>query len=349
MSNTSFPVPASEDEVTKEWLQFALSDSFPDATFASLECERIGETYGFASRIFRYRWRNNRKTQPESVVVKLWETAGKHGDREVLFYQTFRNAGIRVPACYYSAADGDTQKAILVLEDLSDAIQGDVFVPLEPARAEEIACSLAKFHATWLQHPKLAELSWIPDLSTWNRDIDWFQPRRARFLERFPDHLNGLARLLLDKIELAPVVSNARLSEAPKTLLHGDFHLDNLLFENETEPVFLDWSRPIIGTPARNLVRLLLFMAPLLDFDDLFDCYLDGFNQVSNKPFPPKALEKQLGGELLRAFAISTCGIARWQPVTERGARMLGPGIKKAKEAVEFWQKRDPALFSFLC
>lgn len=72
MSETDFPVPASEAEVTKEWLGAVLASSFPDAAFASLEGERIGEAYGFASRIFRYRWKDRRT--PQSVVIKLWDT-----------------------------------------------------------------------------------------------------------------------------------------------------------------------------------------------------------------------------------------------------------------------------------
>jgi agmatine/peptidylarginine deiminase len=49
MPETDLPVPASEAEVTKEWLQAALASSFPEATFVSLDSERIGEAYGFGS------------------------------------------------------------------------------------------------------------------------------------------------------------------------------------------------------------------------------------------------------------------------------------------------------------
>lgn len=131
------------------------------------------------------------------------------------------------------------RKAVLVLEDLKDAIQGDVLERLDLQRAEGVARNLARLHATWLEHPKL-ELSWISDVSTWTRESNWFHSRRILFLERFPNHLDGVARVLLDKIELAPAVANERLKDAPLTLLHGDFRLDNIIFEQQAEPVFLD-------------------------------------------------------------------------------------------------------------
>lgn len=346
MSETDLPVPASENEVTKEWLQTILAGTFPDATFASLEGERIGEAYGFGGRIFRYRWQDSRT--PQSVVIKLWDTDSKAGIGEVLFYQTFQDVGVRVPICFYSAADKETKKAVLVLEDLKDAVQGDVLEQLNLERAKGVARSLARLHTTWLGHPKLAELSWMSEVSTWKTESDWFHSRRTLFLERFPDHLNGLARLLLDKIEFAPRVANERLRDAATTLLHGDFHLDNLLFEKQTEPVFLDWSRPVKGAPALNLVTLLFFMTPLKNFDTVFDCYLGKFNEISKSSLKRAVLEKQLGGGFLRAFAISTCGAARWQPASTRGVQILEASIKQRSKTVDFWHRRDPKLFSFL-
>jgi len=84
MSTSDFSVPASEAEVTKEWLQAALASSFPNATFEPLASERIGEAYGFASRIYRYKWQDN--GTPQSVVMKLWNTDSKAGLGEIRFY-----------------------------------------------------------------------------------------------------------------------------------------------------------------------------------------------------------------------------------------------------------------------
>jgi thiamine kinase-like enzyme len=346
MPDISLSVPTSENEVTKEWLQAVLASSFPGSSITSLVRKRIGEAYGFASRIFRCQWQDDGVLQ--SVVVKLWDTESKAGFNEVLFYQTFRDVGARIPRCFYSALDPATKKAALVLEDIKETDQGDALKLVDLERAQGIAISLARLHSAWLDHPKLTQLSWISDLSTWERQSDWFRSRRTLFLERFPDHLNGMARALLDKIERAPVVANERLRGAPLGLSHGDFHLDNLLFEKQVEPVFLDWNNPVKAAPAYNLVNLLFFMTSLENFDRVFDSYLGEFNELSGNSYTRWWLKRQLGSEFLRAFATSTCGVARWQPQSQRGTQMLEDRIRQINQAVGFWQRIDPDLFSFL-
>jgi len=250
--------------------------------------------------------------------------------------------------CYYSAADIQAGKAVLVLEDLKNVAQGDALKPVNLERAKGIARSLARLHARWLEHPKLTELSWLSNVSVWEQDQEWLDSRRSLFLMRFPNRLNGVARLLFDKLELAPKITNVRLSNAPIILIHGDFHLDNLLFEKETQAIFLDWSRPVKGPLVLNLAALLFTMTPLKNFDEVFDCYLANFAKLSKYQLNRKSLERQVGGELLRLFAISTCGVARWQPTLPRAKEMIEKKFHKLSECVEFWQKRDPALFSFL-
>ncbi|MCG8348677.1 MAG: ecdysteroid 22-kinase family protein [Chloroflexales bacterium] len=326
MANPNLPVPSSETDITPTWLRAALASAFPAATFVPLEAQRIGEAYGFASRIVRYRWQDHGTSQ--SVVVKLWDTDGNAGIGEALFYQTFRDVGARVPRCFHSGVDAATQKAVLVLEDVPDALQGDVLEQLDLERAQAVARNLARLHATWLDHPTLAELPWLPDVSMWERDAAWFDSRRTLFLQRFGDHLHGVSRMLLDRLEHAPRVANARLSSAPTTLLHGDFHLDNIIFEQQTEPVLLDWSRPLKGPAALNVAHILFVMGALQHFDAILASYLDEFNRVAAQPLHKEVFEQQLGGALLREFAASTCGIARWQPTLPRAVAMLDAGIK---------------------
>jgi len=346
MSNIDFTVPASKDEITIDWLRVALASSFPNATFASLEGKRIGEAYGFASHIFRYCWQDKRT--PQSVVIKLWNTDSKAGIGEVLFYQTFPEVGTRIPNCYYSKADEETKKAVLVLEDLKDAVQGDVLEPLDLERAKQVAKSLASLHATWLEHPKLTKFLWLPDVSTWKVKNDWIHSRRTLFLNRFGDCLSSLAWRLLDQLERAPAIANERLKYAPTTFLHGDFHLDNFVFEKQIKPVMLDWARPIKGPLALNVANLLFVMTSLQYFDAVIELYLDEFNKLAATSLSKEVLEKQLGGALLRRFASSTCGIALWQPSSSRGVQMIDVDIKQTSRIIDFWQMRDPELFSFL-
>ena len=340
MTALNLPIPRTEADLSREWLRAALADTFPRATFSSLERARVGEAYGLASRIVQCRWHDG--GVPRSVIVKLWSTEGKAGVNEVRFYQRFDDLGVRIPKCFYAAYDEHVQRAALVLEDLSRAAQGDCLKLLDLPRAQQVARSLARLQAKWSNHE--VELAWLPNALVWTREAEWFRSRRKLFLERFPDRLGDLARSLLGRLEHAPGVANERLANATPTLSHGDFHLDNLMFERG-EPVFLDWSRPVRESAAHNLAGLLFDMAALDNFDSVLNCYLDAFGAIVRPP-ERAVLERQLGGALLRKFAAATCGVALWQPSTQREAQLIEAGVERSSRAVTFWHERDPELFS---
>lgn len=339
-------VPSSESEITHEWLETALAHS-PVKMTGPLELARIGEDYGFASTIVRCHWQA--ANPPNSAVIKFWDTESKAGVQEVHFFQTLvQTIGTRVPHCYHAAANLDTQSAVLVLEDLQDAVQGDCLKPLDLERSENVAQSLASLHATWLDHPKLSDLSWLTDMSQWTPKNEWVQSRRSLFLERFGEPTEELAKALLHNLEHIPRIINERLTNAPVTLLHGDFHLDNLLFERRTKPVLLDWSRPVKGPVAQNLIELLCAMTPLENFDCVLATYVTAFNEQAEKPLAKEALENQLSGAFLRKFTLSTLGMAASKMPPPRGPRLLQIGLEQASSAADFFYKRNPELFAFL-
>jgi len=123
--------PRTVDEINPEWLRTVLVESFPDATFSLLRHERIGEDFGFASRIYRCRWQDG--DGPHSIVVKLWEPDGGAGVGEVRFYQSCSEIGIHIPICYFSEFDEQNDAAVLVLEGIQNAVQGDEFRPANSA------------------------------------------------------------------------------------------------------------------------------------------------------------------------------------------------------------------------
>lgn len=353
MSEPAPPVPASAREITSAWLRRALASVFPAATFDALERERIGEAYGFASRIYRCRWRHGARRA--SVVVKLWSFEGEFegefesgGDAEVRFYRAIPAPGVRVPRCFYADSDRSKGVAVLVLEDLTGAVQGDDLAPLEGPRADALAAGLARMHATWADRRDLAEHAWLADATGWRRDASWFRPRRRRFLERFGDRTGDATRELLGALERAPALAAERLADAPTSLLHGDLHLDNVLFVADGEPVLLDWSRPAAGPAPLELAALLFRMAPLARFEPLLERYGDVFERSVARPPPRSAWGRWLGGAFLREFATMTCGVARWEPDGPREARLIEATVERAERAARFWRTRDPELFERL-
>src|SRR5262249_42209350 len=135
-----FAVPKTENELTRDWFCSVLGRQVSRADSA-----RMGEAYGLVSTVYRCRLEG--RGVPASVVVKLWTSERPVDLREVPFYGEFApGLGIRVPRCYGGALDG--QHAVLVLEDLKDARQGDCLDQLDERGATIMAPTVAAPHAT---------------------------------------------------------------------------------------------------------------------------------------------------------------------------------------------------------
>jgi len=339
-------VPHTILDVTDDWLRDTLAKTIFNTSFSQITYESIGEEYGFASKIYRIECNSAEKQQ--SIVLKLWDISTNAGIGEVLFYQHFQDVPIRIPQCYGASIDTESARAYLLLEDIQNARQGDVLQPVNLDVAKSMASDLAKLHSYYLEHSMLNELEWISDVSVWTTSDDWIDSRRKSFLERFPNKLSGTAHQLLDSMELVPQFVNQVLDDAPKTLLHGDFHLDNLLFEKQSKAVFLDWSRVLKGPQVYNLAELLFRMTNLDNFNQVIHVYITEFNRQSEDELELQQFENQIGAEMLRLFARTTLGIARWQPDSERGVQIIEDGLNKANKIVDFWYKRKANFLEFL-
>ena len=68
----------------------------------------------------------------------------------------------RSPTCYYSAVDPETENTALLLEDLTDARQGDSVAGCSMDDAHRAIVHLARFQAAWWDNPRLDDLDWMP-------------------------------------------------------------------------------------------------------------------------------------------------------------------------------------------
>jgi hypothetical protein len=345
--NTSRFVPASEGEVTDTWLQEVLSNVFPNDPIREIHAVRVGVGYGLASRIYRFRWRSGQHTS--SVIVKLWNTDSPAGESEAFFYNTFGSVvGTRIPLCYYAAVGPSRNRGVLILEDLDPIEQGDDLQLLSIDRAQLLAQCLAGMHGKWMRSQVLEEVGWLRVPIPWKPEAGWVVSRRALFLERFADRLTQAAQDLLNRIEYAPAVINERLIHAPKTLLHDELHLDNIVFEGEGKPVLLDWAKCARGPAVIDVYKLLFGISQPQDIEQVLNIYLKALEVSAGERFDAVDFHHQLGGVFLLMFAIGTCGIARWQPASQREVAMIDNGIQRTLRALEYWLRHDPALFSFL-
>lgn len=244
----------------------------------------IGQGFGFTGVVVRVRLTYNAPTTgaPASVVVKLPlaqpaqpsiyrqevdrnpAAARAHFERaarEVHFYRSFGDsAAAPCPRCYHGAADPD-QGIVLVLEDLAPARHVDAFEGCTAAEAWAVLEPLAGWHARWWGQPRLGELTWLPG---WGGDPDArqlrYRDRLDTFLRLFQQRLTPYAVELVLKLREYYAAVVRELAAGPATVIHGDMHLDNVLWHAPRagrSATIIDWQGAARGTCALDAMLFI--------------------------------------------------------------------------------------------
>ncbi len=190
--------------------------------------------------------------------------------REARFYQEIgRSSPVPAPRFYYGAADDETGRVVLLLEDLVAARPGDVLRGCSPAEAALVLEAVAPIHARWWGRFDSGTLAWLP---RWGADPSARQERYVGqvgpFLERFGHRLPPSFREAIDRLRTRYAAVLSALERAPATVIHADLHLDNVLFNPPgtlTPAVVLDWQSVSRGAAA---VDVALFVFGSLAVED---------------------------------------------------------------------------------
>jgi hypothetical protein len=249
------------DDITADLMSDLIGAHITAATSS-----RIGD--GLVGLNLRVALESSDPSVPPSVVIKLPsldETSRATGmalrnyEREVKFYLGVADTvDIRVPHCHHGQWDETSGDFILVLEDMAPAEQGNQVTGCTLPMAHAAVAELAKLHAPRWNDPTLDELDWLGGRST-PEDIAgvvalWamFMPG---FLATYSQYLDAGQLDLLDAFG-ARIESWMSGRSGPKTVTHGDYRLDNLLFgDGSSAPVVtaVDWQTPGHGAPIVDL------------------------------------------------------------------------------------------------
>lgn len=302
---------------------------------------QIGEGFGLASQIYFATADMGR--DEVGVVVKVWNLSESKRNLEVRFYRELaRQIGVRVPHAHHADESSDAGRGVLILEYLEGAEQGDCLRGVNRKQAESLIVALADMHSRWWNSVRLDQLTFLTPL----RDIsdEWLAERSSKFLKTYTDQVGEIVRSLLKNAKGVHCKSREMLAECPEAILHGDLHLDNLMFFGENgEPVFLDWANVRRGPFAIDLAHVLFGMADPAMADDLIDRYLE-LMSARDAEFERGDLVRWLGGAQLLNFLYATCGIINWQPATEREEALIADSIRRYSLALEAWTIRNPDL-----
>ena len=282
-------IPETPADLTPEWLTAALaeSDVLAREQVVAARWERVGAEYGFTGVVLRGEldFEPGRARLPASLIAKLPMAEGdvrsgyralqeRDPDRMRRYYERctrearfYRDVGAScAPELFYSATDDRTSRVVLLLEDLSGGRQGDALEGCSVEEATLVLDELAAFHARWWG--QRAPASGFERL---HRDPTEWQDRYARqvetFLERFGDSVPASILELASRLRPRLAEIAEALYEHPRTLTHGDLHLDNLIFDarGAGSVAVLDWQTVSVGSPAWDVT---LFLVDSLSIED---------------------------------------------------------------------------------
>ena len=141
----------------------------------------------------------------------------------------------------------EAARVLLLIEDLGDAVAGDILTGLSADQALASVALLGRVHA---QHWGRPPTGWTDAAPRWKdcTDLDISQ-----FIERYP---HPWAQARLPRLAEAVAAQRPVLAAIPRTLQHADAHLDNWMFR--PEPVLIDWETARYGPAIVDLVRFLM-------------------------------------------------------------------------------------------
>ena len=266
MDSQRVPLIRDAGEINTEWMQQALAagGTSPVPEIAALEVEALSDVTNALGNLYRCRLidKDGGAASPASVIVKLptadrmafrfakWMSLHR---REYVFYRDISAHGyVRAPAMYYCDFDARSHRFVLVLEDLGGMEAIPQIVGVDAALARRALRAIAGLQGRfWGASDK-------PALSACG---DFLNTRESRImqtvylltlpvaLDRLGDLFTAETRRMAEEFGFRIAAHFAAVSSGSKTVVHGDFRADNLLFggEGHDDLAVIDWQGFGIG------------------------------------------------------------------------------------------------------
>ncbi|WP_236984290.1 MULTISPECIES: phosphotransferase family protein [Mycobacterium] len=267
-------IPRYPTDVTAEWLSRVLSQRGTPVEVSETRVEPIGTGQTGATYRVTAGYGSDQGELPTTFVIKLPAQDDAVRDRVVFGYRSecafYASVADRVqvptPDCFYSEISEDAANFALLLADQAPAVQGDQLAGCGEQEARLAVTALAGLHApswcdpVWLDfqgiafaRPDAEGAKGMGEVAKMSVDIT---------LQKLGDRMTAADRETFSTT--MSLVAPWLMSEYDRfALLHGDYRLDNLLFDPQrTRVSVVDWQTLGVGLPARDLAY---FTATSLD------------------------------------------------------------------------------------
>ena len=250
--------PAHPDEITAEWWEQALGQVPRAWRWEPIGTGQVGDSVRF-----HLDWGSGQG--PATLAGKFAAadptsrgTAAMLGlyTKEVGFYREIApDLPVRTPRVLAADIADDGASFVLLFEDMGPARGGNQLASCSLADAREGVKQAAALHAPSWHNPAILELDWIQPSEQAAAQVRALYPQaQAVFRERYSGVLEPEFMTLCE--ELADLTAATERAPEKVSLVHGDFRLDNLLFDIKggAEPVaVLDWQTLTIGNGLTDI------------------------------------------------------------------------------------------------
>jgi hypothetical protein len=326
-------IPRGPENVTPAWLGSALGVEVRNVDVTPVGTGQTGATYRVSATYAAD------VDLPGTFAVKLPAQDDAVRERVALGYRSevefytdvAKHVRIPVPGCYFSDISDSGADFVLVLADMAPAVQGDQIAGCTPEEAQLAVDAIAGLHGpswcdpTWLglasiSMPKPgdeAAAKGLGDVSVMAADItiEKLGPRMSAEDRETLRAAMGLVTLWL-------------LAEPDRfSLMHGDYRLDNLLFDPDCTCItVVDWQTLGVGLPTRDLAYFTATsLAPKMRTEierDLVSRYHDALMGYGVTGYDVETCWRDYRLGVVQAPLISALGFA-FAASTERGDEMM--------------------------
>ncbi|WP_304114240.1 phosphotransferase family protein [Mycolicibacterium bacteremicum] len=252
-------IPRTPEDVTSHWLTGVLGTQVDGVDIVPIGTGQTGATYRLTVDYA------GAADLPGTFAIKLPSQDDTVRDRVAIGYRSehafYRHVAdlvqVPVPRSYHCEIDGDGAEFVLLLADMAPAQQGDQIAGCTAAEAALGARALAGLHAPSWCDTALTDFPGIampkPDAAMAAGMGDVAKIATETTLERLGDRMTADDRATL--AASMALVTPWLLTEPNRfALLHGDYRLDNMLFDpDRTAVTIVDWQTLGVGLPARDL------------------------------------------------------------------------------------------------
>ncbi|WP_102145075.1 phosphotransferase family protein [Mycobacterium hubeiense] len=337
-------IPRRPADVTPQWLGSVLDRDIREVTVQPIGTGQTGATYRVSVT-----YADDSADLPATFALKLPAQDDAVRERvalgyrsEVEFYTVVADRmRIPVPRCFHSEISDDGADFALLLADMAPAVQGDQIAGCSPAEARLAVDALAGLHGpswcdpAWMQLPCIV----MP------------KPGDEAAAKGLGDVARMAAEITVDKLGEAISVEDRETLTAAMgmvtpwlmaepdrfALMHGDYRLDNMLFDpDRTRITVVDWQTLGVGLAGRDLAyftatSLLPEVRSTIEKDLVGHYHRALSTYVADYDAETCWRDYRLG--VLQAPLLTTLGFA-FASSTERGDEMIATMVHRGCRAI---------------